>query len=54
MIVVRLAKLKYCKDLSGKGAEKSGGRWNSKGVSMWLRWLEAKMTGPSGQHFISK
>jgi RES domain-containing protein len=32
MIVFRLAKLKYVKDFSGKGAEKSGGRWNSKGT----------------------
>ena len=34
MIVYRLAKAKFAHDLSGKGAEKSGGRWNSKGVSM--------------------
>jgi RES domain-containing protein len=34
MIVFRLAKQKYCRDLSGKGAELAGGRWNSKGVSM--------------------
>ena len=34
MIVYRLAKSKYCRDLSGKGAEKTGGRWNSKGVAM--------------------
>ena len=34
MIVFRLAKLKYSKDLLGKGAEKSGGRWNSKGTAM--------------------
>ncbi len=34
MIVFRLAKLKYSRDLSGKGAEKSGGRWNSKGTPM--------------------
>lgn len=30
MIIFRLGKLKYSRDLSGKGAEKSGGRWNSK------------------------
>lgn len=34
MIVFRLAKLRYIKDLSGKGAEKSGGRWNSKGTAI--------------------
>lgn len=34
MIVFRLSKSKYSKDLSGRGAEKSGGRWNSKGTVM--------------------
>lgn len=34
MIVFRLCKSKYANDLSGKGAEKSGGRWNGKGYSM--------------------
>lgn len=34
MIVYRLSKSAYSDDLSGKGAEKSGGRWNSKGVAM--------------------
>lgn len=34
MIVYRLTKEKYCKDLSGKGAEISGGRWNSKGTGI--------------------
>ena len=34
MILVRLSKSKYSKDISGKGAEKSGGRWNSKGVPL--------------------
>jgi RES domain-containing protein len=34
MIVYRLAKSKYAKDLSGRGAEIAGGRWNSKGVRM--------------------
>jgi RES domain-containing protein len=34
MIVFRLSKSKYSADLSGKGAEKAGGRWNSKGVAM--------------------
>ena len=34
MIVYRLARSKYKNDLSGKGAAKSGGRWNSKGVAI--------------------
>lgn len=34
MIVYRLTKSKYCNDLSGKGAEITGGRWNSKGVAV--------------------
>jgi RES domain-containing protein len=34
MIVFRLSKSAYGLDLSGKGAEKTGGRWNSKGVPM--------------------
>lgn len=34
MIVHRLAKTKYSHDLSGKGAEKTGGRWNSKGTAL--------------------
>lgn len=34
MIVFRLSKSTYCKDLSGYGAEKSGGRWNDKGLAM--------------------
>jgi RES domain-containing protein len=34
MIVYRLSKSNYSRDLSGKGAERSGGRWNSKGVAM--------------------
>ncbi len=31
MIVYRITKQKWAKDLSGKGAEKVGGRWNTKG-----------------------
>jgi RES domain-containing protein len=34
MIVYRLAKAVYSNDLSGKGAELSGGRWNSRGTPM--------------------
>lgn len=34
MIVYRLSKSAYCDDLSGKGAELWGGRWNSKGLAM--------------------
>ena len=32
MICYRLAKTEYADDLSGRGAELSGGRWNSKGI----------------------
>jgi RES domain-containing protein len=34
MIVYRLSKTIHAKDLSGRGAERSGGRWNSKGIPM--------------------
>jgi RES domain-containing protein len=34
MIVYRLSKLKYARDLTGKGSEKAGGRWNSKGIAL--------------------
>jgi RES domain-containing protein len=34
MKLFRLAKSKYSRDLSGKGAEIAGGRWNSKGTPM--------------------
>lgn len=33
MIVFRLCRKNYANDLSGRGAEINGGRWNSKGVS---------------------
>jgi RES domain-containing protein len=34
MILYRLSKGKYHRDLSGKGAELYGGRWNSKGIAL--------------------
>jgi RES domain-containing protein len=34
MIVYRLSRKKFIHDLSGKGAELFGGRWNSKGFAM--------------------
>ncbi len=34
MIVYRITKLKYARDLSGLGAERTGGRWNSKGTAV--------------------
>jgi RES domain-containing protein len=34
MIIFRLCKSIYSGDLSGKGAEKFGGRWNNKGTSI--------------------
>ncbi len=34
MIFFRLSKTDYCADLSGKGAEINGGRWNSKGRAL--------------------
>ncbi|NEM98956.1 RES family NAD+ phosphorylase [Pontibacter burrus] len=34
MIVYRLSRSRFAKDLSGKGAELAGGRWNSKGTAM--------------------
>ncbi|MBC5773570.1 RES family NAD+ phosphorylase [Pontibacter sp. KCTC 32443] len=32
MIVYRLSRARFAKDLSGRGAELAGGRWNSKGT----------------------
>jgi RES domain-containing protein len=34
MIVYRLSRSKFKNDLSGRGAELAGGRWNSKGVAL--------------------
>ena len=34
MKIYRLSKAMYAKDLSGLGAEKFGGRWNSQGIPM--------------------
>jgi RES domain-containing protein len=34
MIVYRLCQSAWRKDLSGRGAEMTGGRWNSKGIAM--------------------
>ncbi|MEJ8756714.1 RES family NAD+ phosphorylase [Pontibacter sp. H259] len=34
MIVFRLSRARFAKDLSGRGAELAGGRWNSKGTPM--------------------
>lgn len=34
MIVFRVCKSKYARDLSGHGAEVAGGRWNSKGTPL--------------------
>jgi len=34
MMVYRLSKSNFASDLSGKGAAKSGGRWNSKGTAI--------------------
>ena len=34
MILFHLSKSRFSKDLTGKGAEKSGGRWNSKGTPL--------------------
>lgn len=33
MIVYRVGRAKYARDLTGEGARLNGGRWNSKGVS---------------------
>ncbi|NDK56382.1 RES family NAD+ phosphorylase [Pontibacter fetidus] len=34
MIVYRLSRARFAKDLSGRGAELAGGRWNSKGTAI--------------------
>lgn len=34
MKAFRLTKSRYSNDVSGRGAEKAGGRWNSKGIAM--------------------
>ena len=34
MIVYRLTSTRYAHDLSGRGAEMAGGRWNTKGVAL--------------------
>ncbi len=34
MIVFRLCRARHARDLSGKGAELAGGRWNSRGVGL--------------------
>ncbi|MDH3556285.1 MAG: RES family NAD+ phosphorylase, partial [Deltaproteobacteria bacterium] len=34
MVVYRIAKEKYIRDLAGTGARLSGGRWNNKGVGI--------------------
>ncbi|MBB6610402.1 RES family NAD+ phosphorylase [Pontibacter sp. Tf4] len=34
MIVYRLSRSRFAKDLSGRGAELAGGRWNSKGTAI--------------------
>lgn len=34
MILYRLSQRIYCNDISGRGAELFGGRWNSKGLSL--------------------
>ena len=34
MKLYRLTKAVYSNDLSGKGAEIAGGRWNSKGIAL--------------------
>ena len=34
MIAYRLSREKYARDLSGEGARKAGGRWNSRGIPL--------------------
>lgn len=34
MLLYRIAKSKYIRDLSGEGARRAGGRWNSKGIQV--------------------
>ncbi|HCS21217.1 MAG TPA: hypothetical protein DIW47_11770 [Bacteroidetes bacterium] len=43
MIVYRISKKKWAKDLSGKGAENAGGRWNHKGIPVLYTSLNSSL-----------